>query len=68
MDNVIDSRWKSFAVRFAIYFPLFLISRLLFGAGLLRFLVAFGIGRWVDPVRRAKARKKQETSLGTVFR
>jgi len=40
----------------------------LFGAGLLRFLVAFGIGRWVDPVRRAKARKKQEMSLGTVFR
>lgn len=68
MDSVIGSRWKSFAVRFAIYFPLFMVSRLLFGAGLLRFLVAFGIGRWIDPVRRAKARRKQDMSLGTVFR
>jgi hypothetical protein len=70
MNEIINSRWKSFAVRFAVFFPIFLASRLLFGAGLLRFLIAFALTRWIDPVRRAKAKSKADgqSYLRQVFR
>lgn len=70
MDTIIQSRWKSFALRFAIFFPIFLASRLLFGAGLLRFLIAYALTFWIDPVRRAKAKAKANgpAELKQVFR
>jgi len=70
LDTIIQSRWKSFALRFAIFFPIFLASRLLFGAGLLRLIIAYALMTWIDPVRRANAKAKANgrAELGQVFR
>jgi hypothetical protein len=66
MEKILESRWKRFAVRFAVYFPIFLASRLLFGAGILRWIIAYFIARWIDPVRRAQAKAKQ-SNLKEIF-
>jgi hypothetical protein len=70
LDTIIQSRWKSFALRFAVFFPIFFASRLLFGAGFLRFLIACALTHWIDPVRRAKAKTKANgpAELEEVFR
>lgn len=68
MENIINSRWKSFLVRFAIFFPIFLVSRLLFGAGLIRLIIAYLIATWIDPVRRARTRQKKQQNLEQIFR
>jgi hypothetical protein len=58
METIAASPLKSFALRFAVFFPIFLLSRVLFGAGILRFILAFALTRWIDPVRRYKAKNR----------
>lgn len=69
MENIANSRWKSFLVRFAIFFPIFLLSRILFGGGFIRFALAWWLTTWIDPVRRYKQRQKNEPErLKQIFR
>lgn len=68
MEYIANSRWKTWVVRFVIFFPIFLLARLLLGKGLIPFAIAYLIMIWIDPVRRTKARRKQLPELEEIFR
>lgn len=67
MDYIASSRWKTWAVRFAIFFPIFLLARQLLGHWLIAFAIAYPLMIWIDPVRRTRSRQRQMPDLDQIF-